>query len=45
MDALCGGRVSDTTPKEAIKDAVILDKAFPIEDSYPSWREPVDAWL
>ncbi len=33
------------SPKEAIRDAVILDKAFPIEDSYPSWREPVDAWL
>lgn len=45
VDILCNGRVSDTTPKEAIKDAVILDKAFPIEDSYPSWREPVDAWL
>ncbi len=45
VDILCNGRVSETTPKEAIKDAVILDKAFPIEDSYPSWREPVDAWL
>ncbi len=45
VDALCTGRVSDSTPKEAIKDAVILDKAFPIEDSYPNWREPVDAWL
>ena len=45
VDVLCNGRVSDATPKEAIRDAVILDKAFPIEDSYPSWREPVDAWL
>lgn len=45
VDSLCGGRVSETTPKDAIKDAVILDKAFPIEDSYPNWREPVDAWL
>lgn len=45
VDILCNGRVSETTPKEAIRDAVIFDKAFPIEDSYPSWREPVDAWL
>ena len=45
VDILCTGRVSETTPKEAIKDAVILDKAFPIEDSFPNWREPVDAWL
>jgi penicillin-binding protein 1A len=45
IDSLCTGRVSEKTPKEAIKDAVILDKAFPIEDSYPNWREPVDTWL
>ena len=45
IDTLCSGKVSDVTPKEAIKDAVILDKAFPIEDSYPNWREPVDTWL
>lgn len=45
VDALCNGRVSPTTPQEAIRDAVVLDKAFPIEDSYPTWREPVDAWL
>lgn len=45
VDTLCTGKVTDKTPKDAIKDAVILDKAFPIEDSYPNWREPVDAWL
>lgn len=45
VDSLCQWKVSDATPKEAIRDAVILDKAFPIEDSYPNWREPVDAWL
>lgn len=45
VDILCNGQVSDNTPKDAIRDAVILDNAFPIEDSYPSWREPVDAWL
>lgn len=45
VDILCNGKISDNTPKDAIRDAVILDKAFPIEDSYPNWREPVDAWL
>jgi penicillin-binding protein 1A len=45
VDELCNGLVSDSTPHDAIRDAVILDRAFPIEDSYPSWREPVDAWL
>lgn len=45
VDMLCSGKVTDTTPQEAIRDAVILDKAFPIEDMFPTWREPVDAWL
>ncbi len=45
VDVLCSGRVTDATPQDAIRDAVIFEKAFPIEDSYPSWREPVDAWL
>lgn len=45
VDILCNGQVSDATPQDAIRDAVIYDKAFPIEDSYPSWREPIEAWL
>ncbi len=45
VDVLCNGKVNEKTPKEAIRDAVVLNTAFPIEDSYPGWRVPVDAWL
>lgn len=45
VDSLCNGRVSDSTPEDAIRDAVILDTSFPIEDRYPNWREPVNIWL
>ncbi len=45
IDILCQGKVDERTPKEAIKQAVLLDSAFPIEDEYPGWREPVNAWL
>ncbi len=45
IDSLCNGKVNERTPKEAIKQAVIFDTAFPIEDEYPGWRDPVNAWL
>jgi hypothetical protein len=28
-----------------VRDAVVLNTAFPIEDNYPGWRAPIDAWL
>lgn len=45
IDTLCNGKVNEKTPKEAIKEAVLLEAAFPIEDSYPGWRDPVNVWL
>ena len=45
VDTLCNGKVNENTPKEAIKQAVLLDTAFPIEDEYPGWRDPVNEWL
>lgn len=45
IDIFCSGKVSDRTPREAIRDAVVLERAFPIEDNYPNWREPVEKWL
>ena len=45
IDTLCNGKVDEKTPKEAIKEAVLLDTAFPIEDTYPGWRDTVNAWL
>lgn len=45
VDVLCNGKVDEKTPKEAIKQALLLETAFPIEDWYPGWRTPVDAWL
>jgi hypothetical protein len=45
VDILCNGKVNEQTPKEAIKQAVLLDTAFPIEDEYPGWRDPVNEWL
>lgn len=45
VDSLCNGKVTEKTPKEAIKQAVIFDTAFPIEDDYPGWRDPVNVWL
>ena len=45
IDTLCNGKVDAQTPKEAIRDAFILDAAFPIEDTHPAWRESVNAWL
>ncbi len=45
VDILCNGKVNDKTPKESVRDAVVLNTAFPIEDSYPEWRARIDAWL
>lgn len=45
IDSLCRGKVSEATPKDAIRQAVLLDAAFPIEDGYPGWREPINLWL
>ncbi len=45
VDILCNGKVNDKTPKESIRDAVVLNTAFPVEDSYPGWRAPIDKWL
>lgn len=45
VDILCNGKVNDKTPKESIRDAVVLNTAFPIEDTYPGWRAPIDIWL
>ncbi len=45
VDVLCNGLVNERTPRESIRDAVILEKAFPIEDAFPAWRQAVDAWL
>lgn len=35
IDTLCDGQVNEQTPKEAIREAVIMQTAFPIEDAYP----------
>lgn len=45
IDVLCNGKVDQKTPKESIRDAVVLSTAFPIEDLYPTWRTPIDSWL
>ncbi len=45
VDTLCNGKVDEKTPKESVRDAVVLNTAFPIEDNYPGWRAPIDAWL
>lgn len=45
IDTLCNGKVNEKTPKESVRDAVVLNTAFPIEDNYPGWRAPIDAWL
>ncbi len=45
VDTLCNGKVNDKTPKESVRDAIVLNTAFPIEDNYPGWRGPIDHWL
>ena len=45
IDSLCNGKVDEKTPQDAIKTAVLLDNAFPIEDTYPGWSDPVKKWL
>lgn len=45
VDSLCNGKVTDTTPKDAIKKGFLVDNISPIIDSYDkSWLSSISGW-
>lgn len=45
VDSLCNGKVTDATPKDAIKEWFLVDNISPIIDSYDkSWLSSISGW-